>query len=160
MPITDQEIEDILRHHENLATRIAAGESTLAEVLKLSSEELEALYAMAYNQYEHRKYDEARRIFAMLTLFAPTSYTYTLGLALSVYRTGDLGEAATAFAHCLLLDPLRPEAYLYHAECMFRLGHMESVRESLEQAVLLSEDEEEFAHLHSRARVMLENLDV
>ncbi len=158
MSLTDQDIQKIAGHHEDQAGRIAAGETTLGMVLKLSPEELEAMYALAYNQYEHEKYEEAGRIFALLVAFAPSSYKYCLGLGMSVYRFGRIDDALLAFTHCLLLDPMQPEAHLYLAECMIRRGEMDNVRESLEQVLFLTEDEDGYAHLHNRARIILENL--
>lgn len=158
MPLNERDVRHIVEHHEEIAERVISGEADLREILKLEDEEIESMYAMAYTHYVHGKYDEAGRIFALLMILEPSSYRICLGLALSVYRSGRIDEAMLAFTHCLFLDQFRPEAHLYMAECLLHRGDREGARESLEQVMVWSEEQDGQAIFSNKARIMLDNL--
>ena len=92
-----------------IAKRVAYGESTLMLEMGIEQDQMEAVYLVAYNYYNAKKYDKAAKCFALLQMFNPTEYQYCLGTASSLYMLGAIEPASACYFLCCGLDQTKPE---------------------------------------------------
>ena len=144
----------------DLASRVVAGETTVKIELGIGDEELEAMYAVAYNQYVNKKYEEARAAFALLLLFDPLCHKYLLGQASCLQMTKEHELACVTYLMAAAADPTAPAPYLHMAECLLMLKDHEGAKTALEKVLKLSGDAPAWAGHRRRAEAMLENLAV
>lgn len=113
---------------EDLCERLEA----LPSASRLTAEQLEAVYALAYAHVVQRQYDQALRVFALLSLYGPTRKHYLVGLALCLQKVGRHDEAASMYGVVLVLYPDAWEAALQMAECQAALGQTSEALAMLE----------------------------
>ncbi|HLU14369.1 MAG TPA: SycD/LcrH family type III secretion system chaperone [Burkholderiaceae bacterium] len=84
---------------------------------RLSSEQLEVVYALAYSHVAQHQYEQAMPIFSFLCLYGPTRKHYLVGLALCLQMCQRYEEAIDIYALVLTLYPDHYDAALRIAEC-------------------------------------------
>ena len=142
----------------HLTQRVLDGETTIKAELDLKAEELETMYAVAYNQYVNKKYPEALQAFTLLLYFDPLEYKYLLGVGGCVQMIGQYEMASLAYLHASAVNQSAPLPFLHMAECLLKLKDREGAREALERSVKLSGDTPAWAASRNQAEAMLENL--
>jgi type III secretion system low calcium response chaperone LcrH/SycD len=142
----------------DLVQRVLDGETTLKSEWNLRPEELETMYAVAYNQYANKKYQEAMQAFSLLLLFDPLEYKYLLGSAGCLQMTGRYEMAAVTYLHASAVDQTAPAPFLHLAECLLKLEDREGTRYSLKRVLELSGDSPAWTACRNQAEAMLENL--
>ena len=105
---------------------------------RFSSEELEAVYALARGMYVSGKFEEAIRYFGFLTLYRPTEPKYLLGLAASQQMARQFEVAIQTYSFLTLLDPTDPEPTLHIGECLVFLGEVAQARDSFTMVVAMA----------------------
>ena len=134
---------------------------SLAEVTSMKPEDIENLYALAYNLYTSSNHKDAEIVFKSLCLYNHKDVRFWMGLAGSRQANGDLKGAIDAYAMAgtvgLLKDPL---PFLYAARCYIQLGDKENAIGALKGLVEIG-DENNPAHAqcHAKAHALLELLD-
>ncbi len=110
---------------------------TLQEVLRLSPEALEALYASAHKEFQKKNYIKARQLFALLTLFAPGVEKYWWGLGASHVALKEYRPALDAYAVLSLLAPHHSQPHFFAAFCRKQLGERSEATASFQRGVQL-----------------------
>ena len=134
---------------------------SLAEVTSMKAEDIENLYALAYNLYTSGNHKDAEVVFQSLCLYNHKDVRFWMGLAGSRQANGNLKGAVDAYAMAgtvgLLKDPL---PFLYAARCYIQLGEKENAIGTLKGLLELG-DENDTAHAqcHEKARALLSLLD-
>ncbi len=116
------------------AAAILAG-GTFAEVAGFDTEDLEALYGLAYNEYEQGQYADAERTFQVLCFHDHLSARFWLGLGAARQQLKDYAGAIMAYSMVAETGNTDPLAPLRAAECYIALGLFEEAVSGLEAAL-------------------------
>ncbi len=115
---------------------------SLAEVTSMKAEDIENLYALAYNLYTSGNHKDAEVVFQSLCLYNHKEVRFWMGLAGSRQANGNLKGAIDAYAMAgtvgLLKDPL---PFLYAARCYIQLGEKENAIAAIKGLMAIAEDE-------------------
>ena len=134
---------------------------SLAEVTSMKAEDIENLYALAYNLYTSGNHKDAEVVFQSLCLYNHKDVRFWMGLAGSRQANGNLKGAVDAYAMAgtvgLLKDPL---PFLYAARCYIQLGEKENAIATLKGlAELGDENNPVHAQCREQARTLLALLE-
>lgn len=144
---------------EALLEHIAGG-GTLGEAINLEAEQLEAIYAVAYNHFTAKKYDKAIDLFKFLCLYdhAEPRWYYSLGVAQQ--QKGDHEAAVTAYGMATLLDVEDPRPQAQAGYCLMALGRYDEARSALEGAIMACGKNAAHANVRSQAEVLLSSANM
>ena len=134
---------------------------SLAEVTSMKAEDIENLYALAYNLYTSGNHKDAEVVFQSLCLYNHKDVRFWMGLAGSRQANGNLKGAVDAYAMAGTVGLLKdPQPFLYAARCYIQLGEKENAIGTLKGLLELG-DENDTAHAqcHEKARALLSLLD-
>lgn len=160
--LEDFNMEDATLFEKNiadLARRAGRGEVLVKEELGITDEEMEAMYSVAYNLFQNKKYEDAARCFSLLSMFNPLEYKYLFGTASCFHMNQDYEVATMYYVMSSALDETQPAPFLHTAECMLAAKDEEAARDSLEIALIRAGEEPQFAPIKQRAEVMMANLE-
>ena len=141
-----------------IARRAGRGEVIVKEELGITDGQMEAMYAVAYNQFQNGKYDDAAKSFSLLAMFDPLEYKYIFGIASCFHMKGDYDAASLYYIVASGLDENDPAPFLHVGECMLALKDKEGAKEALGLALDRAGEAPQFAPMRKRAEVMLENI--
>ena len=153
-PLTREEEEKLA----DMTRKILQGEPVLRAELDLGAEEMEALYALCHNLYQAGKYEDAVKMFGLLSLLDPTDYRFVFGGASALRMLDQHMAAAMYFQLAAGLNVEDPAPMLHTAESLLAIGDRDGAKAALEQALERAKNREECAPLRRRAEVMLENI--
>lgn len=125
---------------------------------KLSDADAEALYALAYNQYNRASYADALASFRILVAFRPADPTYLLGSALCFQRMGRYSEAIGGYSMLSLVEPENPSHQLACAECQLLANRRDDAARTLEGVIAQCAETGTHEAVRARAQAMLELL--
>ncbi|WP_336885384.1 SycD/LcrH family type III secretion system chaperone [Achromobacter pulmonis] len=126
---------------------------------RLTADQLEVIYAMAYAHVAQAQYAQALPLFAFLSQYGPTRKHYLTGLALCLQMQARFDEAIRIYSLIGVLYPLAPEATLRVAECQLALAQTGAARESLQLVAQAAQADSSHASLGARAASLLALLD-
>ncbi|WP_290922162.1 SycD/LcrH family type III secretion system chaperone [Halodesulfovibrio sp.] len=141
-----------------LASRAARGEVIVKEELGITEQEMEAMYAVAYNLFQNKKYDDAIKSFSLLAMFNPMEYKYIFGIGSCFHMKGEYAVASMYYVMASALDEEQAAPFLHTAECMLAIKDEEGARDSLNIAISKAKGNKQFAPIQQRAEVMLTNM--
>ena len=121
---------------------------------RLTNEQLEVIYALAYAHVMQGQYAQALPVFSILATYGPTRKHYIAGLALCLEQCERYDEAISMYSLLLTLFPGSPEPALQIAECMLMLGRTTEAADELDR-VLHSIAESGGQHDALRPRVQI-----
>jgi len=123
--IDDKKVEELL-------VRIASGEITAAKARGITEEELESVYALAYNFYVVADYAKAETLFRFLTMMSHRDEKYWMGLAGALQARKEWKGALQAYAYvCSNIHSRNVKASLHAAECYLQLGDRQNAGSAL-----------------------------
>lgn len=143
---------------ESIVNAVLQGETTLQTELDISPDQLEALYAAAYNLFQSKKYTDALRAFNLLQVMAPTDSRFVFGCASCMQMLEKYAEAALCYQLSAAYDQQNPAPMLHSAECFIALGDKPAAREALRYTLELCAVSPLGLMLRGRAEVMLDNI--
>ena len=148
-PLNDNEITTIL----NALNKGAS----IADVCNVSNEQIEGLYALAYNLYTAGNFPDAGTVFQALCLYKHKEARFWMGLAGCRQAQGDLKGAIDAYAMAGTVDLLRnPVPFLFAAKCYIQLGDKENAVGALKGLLTLGEESNPtHTDCHRKARALL-----
>lgn len=122
---------------------------------RLTGEQLEVVYALAYAHVTQGQYAQALPIFAILATYGPTRRHYLAGLALCLEMCGRYEEAILMYSLLTTLFPDGLEPALQVAECQLMLGRFEEAAQDLDQVLArIAESQGRHDALRPRAQVL------
>lgn len=122
---------------------------------RLTAEQLEVIYSLAYAHVVQQQYAQALPLFTFLSQYGPTRKHYLSGLALCLRMLSRFDEAVNMYSLVLVLFPDSLESALHVAECQIGQGDLTQARISLTQLVAATDDN---LDLQNRARALLDLL--
>lgn len=115
-PATGASDETVLHNLTVFETLSMMGQGyTLAELKGVKPEQMEALYAIALNNYKAENYEDALPLFQMLSIYAATESKYLMGLAACEQELGKYEMAAETFANAAIMSGLKDPQPMYFA---------------------------------------------
>ena len=133
--LTDRELSTV----EQLARQCLEHGATLGDLRGFTADEMDAVYLLAHNAYQQRKYEDARRLFHFLAENDHTESRYWMGLAACLQLIGDHQQAVAAYGMTALLDATNPEPPLRACECYLALRDLAAARKALDAVALVCE---------------------
>lgn len=131
------------------------GLASLPGSQRLSAEQLEVIYALAYSHVAQGQYAQALPLFAFLSQYGPTRKHYLSGLALCLQMQARYDEAIRIYSLVGTLFPVSPEATLRVAECQLAQARADEARVSLELVLAAANENAAHADLAPRAQMLL-----
>ena len=128
---------------------------TLKSFVKLSDTELEAIYAVAHNQFAAHKYAQAIDLFKFLCLYDHTQPRWFYGLGVVRQHAGDYAGAVEAFAMATLLDVDDPRPQAQAGYCLLAQERWPEAQSALEGAIMACGDEAKHAGVKRQAEGLL-----
>lgn len=135
--------------------KLYAGLDALPSNKRLSAEQLEVIYSLAYAHVVQQQYAQALPLFTFLCQYGPTRKHYLSGLALSLRMLARYDEAINMYSLVLVLFPDSLDAALHVAECQIGQGDVAQARISLAQLIEATPDTPD---LNTQARSLLDLL--
>ena len=138
-----------------LLKRFVEKGSTLKGMRGISDETMEAVYGLAYNNYNNGKFDEASRLFGFLGGFDPYQSKYWIGLAAARQMLKQYQGAIQAYSMAALMAEEDPNPSLYAADCYMIMGKKELAEKALTAAVHWASRKPEYSSIKDRAESLL-----
>lgn len=114
---------------------------TLADVANITADQMEALYALAYQNYGSGNFEQAKNIFKLLCMYDATCFKYYMGLAASQQSLGDYENAAQVYAAaCVMTGLLDPQPMYFAAICLLKCNKKEDAIHTLEGIAALGRE--------------------
>lgn len=133
------------------AERLATGQSTLAEFLRLGRERLYEIAGHAYGLMNSGKLEEALVIYRGLVAADPTDSVFRCHLGAVELRRGRAAEAAEEFDAALRFNRANVDALSGRGEARLRLGRLAESVEDLRAAIELDPQARRPSTIRARA---------
>jgi type III secretion system low calcium response chaperone LcrH/SycD len=130
----------------------------LKDFAKVTDDEMEALYAVALQEFDAGKFADAEYRFLLLCRLDHYCGKYWLGLGACRQLLKRPKDAVAAYALAGLHDPENPVPGLRAAECYLALGDFENALSGAKAALHWSEDKPEHAAFAARAEALVESV--
>lgn len=123
---------------------------------RMTNEQLEVIYALAYAHVTQGQYAQALPVFAILGTYGPTRRHYLAGLALCLQMCERYEEAISMYSLMSTLFPGGPEPALQVVECFLMLGRTDEARDELDRVLrCIAEAGGEYDAWKPRAQVLM-----
>ncbi|MCF6455659.1 SycD/LcrH family type III secretion system chaperone [Pseudoalteromonas sp. MMG024] len=148
------QIDPSLVKKEQLETFIGKG-GLMHELVDLSKEQMESLYAVAFNLYQTNRMSEAEQVFKMLVLCDHLNVKYQIGLGATRQAQGKYEEAAETYSMATLIDAEEPKLAFHSGECHLALGDLERAEAGFTGTLVRCEGRDEYSELATKAQGLL-----
>lgn len=132
--------------------------TTMKDIQGLTRENLESVYAIAYNDYNTGKYERAHHMFQMLCFFDHTEKKYWMGLGATRQMLRSYDAAVDAYSMASMFDIEDPNPPLHAAVCHLALGNRDKAISGFQYAAESAGDRPEYAAIRRQAEAKLELL--
>jgi tetratricopeptide (TPR) repeat protein len=147
----------------DVAMAILDGTFDVKEYYNLTDGGMEAIYAAGHEFFQHKKYDQAKRIFSILCFLDNKSAKFLYAYGVTSFMLKQYQEAEFAYRTALLAGDYTPNLFLRIAEACLAQQKIKEATECLREAVLLVESDEctddDSKRAAGRAAVILEALN-
>jgi len=130
----------------------------LKDFTKITDDEMEALYAVALQEIDAGKFDDAEHRFLLLCRLDHYNGKYWLGLGVCRQMVKRYKDAIAAYSLAGVHDMENPVPGLRAAECYLAIGDLENAMSGAKAAIHWSEDKPEHAAFAARAEALLESI--
>lgn len=131
---------------------LVRGELLPKDVQGIDDEQMEQIYALAYNALQAGRTDEAEKLFQFLCENDFTVSRYWLGLGACRFMMERPGSAAQAYSMAAVAAPEDPRPVLRAADCWLAMGEVTVTLALLEQGIALCVgDEHDERHAQATA---------
>jgi type III secretion system low calcium response chaperone LcrH/SycD len=145
-----KEIDAVVASVEQLKSELEA----LPSQGRLSNEDAQAIYALAYQSVAQARFDEAYRYFSLLTLYKPTDVAYLGGLALTYKMLKRYQAALSVYSFMAAIDAPEPQHSLSIAECLLLMGEYDEARITLDRVARYCQSHAGHAKAGNRAAAL------
>lgn len=131
---------------------------TLKTLAGMSGEDMEAIYAVAFNYYNAKKYDKAHEMFQFLCLNDHAEPRWYYGLGVVRQAMGDFQGAVNAYGMATLFDIENPAPHAQAGYCLLAMGKPVEAKAALEGAIIACGDDPENESLKTQAQSLLKTI--
>jgi type III secretion system low calcium response chaperone LcrH/SycD len=125
------------------------------ELVDLSKEQMDSLYAVAFNLYQTNRMKEAEQVFQMLVLCDHLNVKYQIGLGATRQAQGNYAEAAETYSMATLIDAEEPKLAFHSGECHLALGDLARAEAGFTGTLIRCEGRSEYNDLALKAQGLL-----
>ena len=143
----------------NNAIAALKGELVMKDAHGISDDALEAIYSIAYNEFQAGKFDAAHTLFVFLCMFDHLNKKYWMALGACRFSNQDYIGAGGAYVAAGLIDDCDPTPPLRAADCYLAGGDIETAIEALKHGVKLCGDDPKHAESKKRAQSVQQILE-
>lgn len=137
---------------DDFGQQLFDGLQALPSSSRLTPEQLEVIYALAYTHVVQKQYAQALPVFSFLSQYGPTRKHYLSGLGLCLHMVGRHEEAINIYSVVILLFPDSFDAALHVAEAQIALEQFDDALVSLRR---VAESDQAPAELRTRAATLV-----
>jgi type III secretion system low calcium response chaperone LcrH/SycD len=141
-----------------VADRILAGER-FGQIAGLDDNDLEAIYSLAYREFESGDYAGAERTFRVLCFYDHLSERFWMGLGAARQRLADYAGAIQAYSTAAQVGAGNPMAPVRAAECYIALGLYSEAVSGLETALAWAGSADDVDGLLSHVGILYQALE-
>ncbi len=142
----------------NIFEKVSRGAS-IAEIMKIPSESLQAGYAMACSLFASRNYSDAETLFRTLCMYDEQNAKNWIGLGLCCEKRDELYMALSAYAKAADLQESKyPKALYLVASCLHRLNNDGASKIIAERAVAAPATDPDSERYRSLTKELLSSL--
>jgi type III secretion system low calcium response chaperone LcrH/SycD len=131
---------------------------TFQDFTNLTPQSMEVIYMVAYNQFNAGKYDEAEKVFQLLSVMNHFDPRFWTGLGASREMQKKFDEAIKAYAYLTILDLENPTPALLTGKCNLAAGRQADAESAFHACVFICKDKLEHAEVKAQAQSLLELL--
>lgn len=128
------------------------------EAFNMPEHKICAAYSFANSMFTAGRYDHARNLFEILTMFDPYNPDFYIALGASYHRLKDYAEANACYIKGWAFDQTNPLPLFYAYDCFYQLHDLPAAKVTLENTIDACKDPK-YAKLKEKAKVLLESLD-
>ena len=150
--------EKQLAESHNIAEKIMEG-ATLASLRGIPDKNLEALYALAYNDYNAGQYQQAEKLFRFLCLYNHMEKRYWKGLAATLQNQEKYAQAVAVYAHQAILDIDDPEPPFQASFCYLAEKNYIEAKKALDAVIAIGKENPKHASYVKKAKQLLSSID-
>jgi tetratricopeptide (TPR) repeat protein len=112
---------------QKTAVDILVNNKSMKESMKVSDQQLEALYAIGYSRFKLHQFEEAKSFFQLLAILDHKEPKYPHAVAACYRMSGDIYRAIIMYQILIHQHPKYIDAYINLAECFFRIEDWSSL---------------------------------
>lgn len=131
---------------------------TFQDFTNLTPQSMEVIYMVAFNQYNAGKYEEAEKIFQLLSVLNHFDRRYWTGLGASREMQKKFDDAIKAYAYLAVLDLEDPLPALLCAKCYLTAGRVKDAEDALQACIYNAKENPQHAEIKIQAKNLLEVL--
>lgn len=146
--------EEVLGKAEAIIEHIGAG-GTLRGLLDIGDEELEAIYAVAYNHFTAHKFDKAIELFKFLCLYDHTEPRWFYSLGITQQQSGDYEGALNSYGVATILDVDDPRPQAQAGYCLMAMDRWKEAKDAFDGAMIACGDDPAHAGVKGQCESML-----
>ncbi len=113
---------------------------TFKDLQEMSDDSMESIYAVAYNLYTNKKYEEAIKIFQFLCFYDHYNNKYYLGLGSCFYMMGEYERSLEYLGFATVLNKDEVKSMLYAGKCHLQLKNKENAKVAFEAVINWAKD--------------------
>ena len=139
-------------------TAVAAlnGELVMKDFHGLTDEAMDAIYSLAYNEFQASRFEDAHRLFVFLCMVDHLNETYWVALGACRFGNQAYEAAAGAYVVADMVSDADPTPIIRAADCYLACGDLESARHALKHGIELCGDDPAHTEARKRAESILE----
>lgn len=153
----DANEEELAKRRKFLREVYIDGKS-IGEAMGFNLEQKEALYSLGYHNFNHGKYDEARKFFCFLTLLDNKDARYLFASGAAYHMLKDYPSAITFYNLCTYEDWLNPLPWYHLADCYMQTNQWKEACDALKNVIRRSEKDKMYKKICDRSKLLLESL--
>lgn len=144
--------------HDKLAHFLTENMGELRDVVGLTDNEMEALYAEAYDYYAAGQYQEALPKFAVLTQTSHLEKRFHIGYAATLQALGLYMDAARVYLLASTLDLADPDPTARIGYCLMQLKYYSEAKKTLELVLTETALKEEYQALRTQTQAWIDEI--
>lgn len=133
--------------------------ATVGDLKGVTQEQLEGMYAVAYQLHACKDYEKAEPVFAVLCLLDHMDKRFWLGLADTKMQLGKYEPALEAFGMAAMMDFNNPVPSFQAGMCFLAVKNKKEAANAFRHAVLVAEDSPDHPEYKAKGLAMLELLN-
>lgn len=140
--------------------RLLSKGNTLAQLASITDEQMDALYALAYQYYNAKNYSDALKIFKVLSIYDSSNEKYYMGVASCEHGLKNYEKAADMYSlACALGGLIDPKPMFFAAICLLKVNQKDRATVALESTKIMGrENNSEDADFKKKAEELLKIL--
>lgn len=142
-----------------IAHAIAFEGYTFKDFAEIGDEQMEAVYAYAFNLVDQEQYREAGELLAWLAGMDQFQPKYMIGLGICRQQLKEYVGAIEAFAIAALLELENPIPPIRAAECYLALGKLDEAQSGVKAALHWAAARPEHEAVRERAKILQQAID-